>query len=332
MADVLRILMLEDSKADAELIQCELLAGGVKFVALRVDSEAAFTEQLDRFAPTLILSDYSLPGFNGLAALKIAQARHPEIPFLFVSGTLGEEVAIETLKSGATDYVIKNRLKRLVSSVERAVREVDEKTRRRKAEEHLERSNAELLRTYDATLEGWSRALDLRDKGTEGHSLRVKEITVRVARWIGFSEEALVHIARGAFLHDIGKMGIPDCVLLKPGPLDPQERAIMNRHPDYAHALLFPIEYLRPALTIPYAHHEKWDGSGYPRGLKGEEIPLEVRLFSVVDVWDALCSDRPYHTAWPPQKVAEHIRSLSGTHFDPAIVGKFLAFAAKHLF
>jgi len=329
--NVLRILMLEDCKSDAELIQCELLEGGVKFAALRVDTEAAFTQQLEHFAPTLILSDYSLPSFNGLAALKIAQARHPEIPFLFVSGTLGEEVAIETLKSGATDYVLKNRLKRLVPSVERALREVEEKTCRRRAEEHLARSNEELLRTYDATLEGWSRALDLRDKGTEGHSLRVKELTVRVARQMGFSENALVHIGRGAFLHDIGKMGIPDCVLLKPGPLNAEERAIMNRHPDYAHALLSPIEYLRPAIAIPYAHHEKWDGSGYPRGLKGAEIPLEVRLFSVVDVWDALCSDRPYHTAWPREKVAEHIRALSGTQFDPAIVKEFLALVEQGL-
>jgi len=189
----------------------------------------------------------------------------------------------------------------------------------------LQRSNADLSMAYDATIEGWSRALDLRDKETEGHTERVTETTLKLARSMGFSEGELIHIRRGALLHDIGKMGIPDSILLKPGPLDEHEWEIMRQHPAQANALLAPIAYLRPALDIPYCHHEKWDGSGYPRGLKGDLIPLAARLFAVVDVWDALLSDRPYRPPWPAEKVLEHIQAQSGTHFDPAAVKAFLA-------
>ena len=141
---------------------------------------------------------------------------------------------------------------------------------------------------------------------------------------MGLENEALVHVRRGALLHDIGKMGVPDSILLKPGPLTDDEWIIMRMHPVYAHDLLAPIAYLLPALDIPYCHHEKWDGTGYPRGLQGEKIPLAARLFAVVDVWDALRSDRPYRLAWPEEKVREHIRSLSGTHFDPKVVEAFI--------
>jgi PAS domain S-box-containing protein len=189
----------------------------------------------------------------------------------------------------------------------------------------LQHSNAELARAYDRTLEGWSRALDLRDKETDGHSRRVTEMTLRLARAMGVSEADLVHIRRGALLHDIGKMGIPDRILLKPGPLTDEEWEIMRRHPTYSYELLAPIAFLRPALDIPYCHHEKWDGSGYPRRLKGVEIPLAARIFAVVDVWDALRANRPYRNAWREEMVRAHIRSLSGTHFDPDVVESFLA-------
>lgn len=180
----------------------------------------------------------------------------------------------------------------------------------------------------DATIEGWSRALDLRDKETEGHSQRVTELTLRLARSMGISEAELVHVRRGALLHDIGKMGIPDNILLKPDPLTEEEWEIMRLHPVLAYDMLSPIDYLRPALDIPYCHHEKWDGTGYPNGLKGEQILLAARIFAVVDVWDALRSERPYRPGWPENKVIEYIREQAGKHFDPTVVEVFLKMKA----
>ncbi len=331
MNEELRILILEDNPDDMELAKRELQQGGIRFTSLGVDTEAAFRDALNTFQPLLILSDYSLPSFDGLSALAIARQECPHTPFIFVSGAMGEEIAIETLKNGATDYVLKNRLSRLVPSVLRALRETKERTERRLAElkirhlnSELQEAHQELLQSYDTTLEGWSRLLDLRDKGTEGHSIRVRDLTVRFARTLGYNEEQLIHIGRGALLHDIGKMGIPDNILLKPAELTPEEREIMKRHPQYAYNMLSPISFLSPAIEIPYCHHEKWDGTGYPRGLKGEQIPQAARIFSIVDVWDALRSDRPYHKGWPEEKVREHIRSLKGTHFDPALADAFL--------
>ncbi len=184
----------------------------------------------------------------------------------------------------------------------------------------LQHSNAELTQAYDATIQGWSRALDLRDNETEGHTQRVTELTTRLGRLFGLSEEELVHVRRGALLHDIGKMGVPDGILLKPGPLTDEEWIVMRKHTTFAFELLSPIHFLQTAVDIPYCHHEKWDGSGYPRGLKGEAIPLAARIFALVDVYDALTSDRPYRKAWPEEKVLDHIRSLAGTHFDPQVV------------
>ena len=190
--------------------------------------------------------------------------------------------------------------------------------------EGLQRSNDQLRHAYEATLEGWVQALDLRDKETEGHTQRVTELTLQVAQAMGYEEEELTNIRRGALLHDIGKLGIPDSILLKAGPLTEDEWVVMRRHPGYAYEWLSPIPYLKGALNIPHCHHEKWDGTGYPRGLKGESIPIEARIFALVDVWDALRSDRPYRPAWPEVKVRNHIRSLSGTHFDPKIAEVFL--------
>ncbi len=193
----------------------------------------------------------------------------------------------------------------------------------------LQRTNRELSQAYDSTIEGWSRALDLRDKETVGHTLRVTEMTLQLAREMDLDSEQLVHIRRGALLHDIGKMGIPDSILLKPGALTDQEWEVMRRHPVYAYEMLQPIEYLRPALDIPHYHHEKWDGSGYPHGLKGDAIPLSARIFAVVDVWDALSSDRPYRGGWPMERVHEFLRAQAGSHFDPEIVNVFLKLLEK---
>jgi putative nucleotidyltransferase with HDIG domain len=190
--------------------------------------------------------------------------------------------------------------------------------------DRLQRSNIELSMAYDATIEGWSHALDLRDKETEGHSQRVTDLSMRLAQKMGMGEVDLVNIRRGALLHDIGKMGVPDNILLKPGKLTNEEWEKMRQHPGFAYEMLSDIDYLKPALDIPYCHHEKWDGSGYPRGLIGEQIPLAARIFAVVDVWDALRSDRPYREGWTEEKTLEHIQSESGKHFDPQIVEVFM--------
>ena len=190
--------------------------------------------------------------------------------------------------------------------------------------ESLQRSNAELSLAYNATIEGWSHALDLRDRETEGHTQRVSEMTVKFARSLGMNEAELVQIRWGALLHDIGKLGVPDGILHKTSPLTQKEWVVMKMHPVFAYDMLSHIHYLRLATDIPYAHHEKWDGTGYPHGLKGTQIPQVARIFAVVDVWDALSSDRPYRSAWDVEKISEHIRSLSGTHFDPQIVEVFL--------
>ena len=202
-------------------------------------------------------------------------------------------------------------------------------TDRQRAEERVLALNDALIQAYDSTIEGWSRALDYRDHETEGHSQRVTELTLRLARTVGLGEDELVHVRRGALLHDMGKMGVPDRVLLKPGPLDDAEWEVMRRHPALAVEMLAPIMFLGPALQIPLCHHEKWDGTGYPHGLKGEQIPLVARLFAVVDVWDALRSDRPYRRAWESGRVVDHIQSLSGSHFDPQVVQAFLSLMAE---
>ena len=207
-----------------------------------------------------------------------------------------------------------------VARAERATRLVALSISKARLFEDLKQSHVALASAYESTLEGWARALELRDRETEGHSRRVTEMTLRLARAIGMPESELVHIRRGALLHDIGKMGIPDNILLKPGPLSPEEWHIMRQHPIYAFDLLSPIEYLQPALEIPYCHHEKWDGTGYPRGLKGEQIPLAARIFAIVDVWDALSSDRPYRAALSASQVIEYLRAQAGKHFDPQIV------------
>jgi HD-GYP domain-containing protein (c-di-GMP phosphodiesterase class II) len=189
--------------------------------------------------------------------------------------------------------------------------------------EDLQRSNVEIADAYNATIEGWSRALELRDEATEGHTRRVTEMTLTLARALAVGEDELVHVRRGALLHDIGKMGIPDHILLKPGPLSDDEWAVMRRHPGYAHEMLSSIAYLRPALDIPYCHHEKWDGTGYPRGLKAEAIPLAARIFAVADVWDALNSARPYRPAWPEGKILAYLRAQAGRQLDPQVVAVF---------
>jgi response regulator RpfG family c-di-GMP phosphodiesterase len=193
----------------------------------------------------------------------------------------------------------------------------------------LQVSNNDLRTAYDATIEGWSRAMDLRDRETEGHTERVTEMTLKFAELMNVSHEQIIHLRRGALLHDIGKLGVPDAILFKPESLTEEEWMVMRQHPQLAYNMLLPINYLYPALDIPYCHHEKWDGTGYPRGLKGTQIPLAARMFSIVDVYDALRSDRPYRKAMSEEYTLNYIREQAGKSFEPALVAKFFDLLAE---
>jgi len=191
--------------------------------------------------------------------------------------------------------------------------------------ERVKESEAELTKNYDLTLSAWAKVLEYRDQETEGHSRRLVELSTRLARALGMSEKEIIHLRRGALLHDIGKMAIPDGILLKPGALDEDERKIMQQHPIYAKQMLADVSFLQPCIDVAYSHHERWDGLGYPEGLKGEEIPLSARLFAVVDQWDALTSDRPYRKAWTREKVIAYLQENSGKIYDPKIIDVFLS-------
>jgi HD-GYP domain-containing protein (c-di-GMP phosphodiesterase class II) len=196
--------------------------------------------------------------------------------------------------------------------------------------ENLQRANSEMAHAYEETLRGWSRALDLRDKDTEGHTQRVVALSAALAELMGIQGERMLHFQRGAILHDIGKMGVPDEILLKPGPLNAEEWLVMRKHPIYAQMLLSPIPFLEDALLIPYYHHERWDGSGYPLGLKGAQIPLEARIFAVADVWDALISDRPYRKALTEEEAIRYMKEHSGTLFDPEVISIFMSMIERN--
>lgn len=275
--------------------------------------------------PDIILLDVMMPGMNGFETCRKirSMATLAEVPILLVTALDDRESRMAGLQSGADDFITKPydifELQVRIQNMTRLNRYRLLTEQRRETEKlHLE-----LVTAYDKTIEGWSHALDLRDKETEGHTQRVSEMTQQLAQGAGLDKEMLLQIKRGALLHDVGKLGIPDNILLKPEPLTEDEWGVMRKHPVYAFEWLSAIEYLQVALEIPYCHHEKWDGTGYPRGLRGEEIPLSARLFAVVDVWDALTSDRPYRKAVSDQEAWKYIFEQSGKHFDPMAVDAF---------
>jgi putative two-component system response regulator len=276
--------------------------------------------------PDLILLDVMMPGMDGFEVCRRIRSTPllAEVPIILVTALTERNFRVQGLEAGADEFVTKpfDRLElrtriKTVLNLNRYRQLLEERAK-------LQRAHHELAQAYDDTLKGWSLALELRDNETQGHSQRVTDLTLSLTQAMGIGDGEIVHIRRGAFLHDIGKMGIPDNILHKPGPLNEDEWKIMRQHPVYAYQLLSPIGYLRPALDIPYNHHEKWDGSGYPRGLKGEQIPLAARIFAVVDVWDALRCNRPYRAAWSDDNVRAYIREQTGIHFDPQIVNMFL--------
>ncbi len=269
--------------------------------------------------PDLILLDVMMPAMDGYEVCNLirSQPEIAEVPIVLITSLDDQSSRIAGLQAGADDFISKpyNRME-LFARVQTILRL---NRYRRIAEQQTE-----LLTAYDKTIEGWLSALDLRDRETEEHTHRVTEMTLKFARAAGFTHEELINIKRGALLHDVGKLGIPDAILHKPDALTEEEWQVMHKHPLYAYQWLSSIPFLLPALDIPYCHHEKWDGSGYPRGLTGVEIPLAARLFAVVDVWDALTSDRPYRSAWSKREALNYIKEQAGKHFDPNVVQEFL--------
>ena len=329
MGKPLRVLIIEDSEEDTQTLVRELWQRGYEVDFERVETAEAMQRALIQKSWDLILSDYILPTFDALHALEVLKGSGLDVPFIIISSTAGEDIAVAALKAGANDFLVTGKLARLAVAIHHELREAQSRRDRQQAEttklsENLPASIRELVRAYDTTLEALSRALDVREQQTDGHTLRVTAMMIKLAQAFELLEDELIHIRRGSLLHDIGIMGVPEQILLKPGGLTKEEWARMRMHPQYAYELFQPIAFLVPALDIPYCHHEKWDGTGYPRGLKGHEIPFAARLFAVVDVWGALTSDRPYRPAWSEKETRIYLKAQSGKHLDPQVVETFL--------
>lgn len=293
-------------------------------LALVADVQAHLNEISSEALPydVMLIGDGGSP-LNGITTLKLV--RHDlglSLPIMILADPSSADLALQAIRLGADEYVVRqsNYLARLPAIIEKCYG----LTRRERLMRDLRMANIDLELAYDSTLEGWARALELRDHDTEGHSRRVTDLTLRMAATAGLPRANWGHIRRGALLHDIGKMGVPDSILHKPGPLTADEWAVMRRHPTYAYDLLSPIGFLSPALAIPWCHHERWDGQGYPRGLAGEAIPIEARLFAVVDVWDAITSPRPYRGALAHPEALSIVTRGAGSHFDPRAVTLFM--------
>src|SRR5690349_25014286 len=330
-----RILVVDDEEPIRDFVSAML--SSANFVCSQAASGKEALALLDSGEEyELMLSDLMMPVMDGIALLEASKERFPDMPVVMVTAVTDVSVALNSIRNGAYDYLLKPfDREQLLATVRRAL-----ENRRLKLENRAYQTNLEALvtarteqlrqaittleRSYDITLEALGNALDLKDAETEGHSKRVTAFTIAIARAMGLSADQIRVIARGAFLHDIGKMAIPDAILRKPGALDPEEVAIMREHCYRGYQILKRIPFLTEASEIVYAHQEKYDGTGYPRGLKGDQIPLGARIFSVADTLDAMTSDRPYRAKLPFEVARDEIQRWSGRQFDPQVVATFL--------
>jgi putative two-component system response regulator len=317
------ILIVDDEYSGRETLQSILEGEGYNLFMAENGPQAI--AQAKSILPDVILLDVMMPGMTGFEVCEKIRndPQVAEIPIIILTALDDRDSLLRGLKAGADDFISKpfDRFELRARLI--GITRLNRYQKLLQERENLRAAHKRLSDAYEATIEGWSHAMDLRDRETEGHSRRVTELTIRLAQAMGMTEEEIIHIRHGALLHDMGKIGIPDAILHKPDELTEQEWAIMHQHPKFAFQMLNPIEYLREALEIPYFHHEKWDGTGYPQGLKGEQIPIAARIFTVADVWDALTSDRPYRPAWSQDDAMEYIREQSGKHFDPQVVELF---------
>ncbi|MHB8654220.1 MAG: HD domain-containing phosphohydrolase [Terriglobia bacterium] len=330
-----KVLAVDDDPAISNLIHDKLTGEG--FTCLSCSSGEEALEVLERETFDIIITDLKMPGISGLELIEEARKKHPRAAFLIVTGVDDIRVGIDAMKRGADDYLVKPfQLDALLASVDRVLTQkalkleveryresLEDMVEQRTKQLHVAMKRIEL--TYDETLEALGSALDLRDNETGGHSRRVSLYCLEMARKYGCSDGQLKQIARGSYLHDIGKIGIPDSILLKPGKLTPEERAVMESHARVGYELVSRVAFLVGAAEIVLAHQERYDGTGYPQGLMGEEIPLGARIFSVADTLDAMTSDRPYRNALPFAKAQAEITRESGRQFDPEVVRVFLA-------
>jgi len=331
-----RILIVDDEDPIRDFVS--VMLSSANFVCTQAASGKEALALLDSGEEyELMLSDLMMPGMDGIALLEAAKERFPDMPVLMVTAVTDVSVALGAIRNGAYDYLLKPfERDQLLAAVRRAL-----ENRRLKLENRAYQTNLEALvtarteqlrqaistleKSYDITLEALGKPLDLKDAETEGHSKRVTAFTIAIARAMGLSPDQIRVIARGAFLHDIGKMAIPDAILRKPGALDPDEVAIMREHCYRGYQILRRIPFLTEAAEIVYAHQEKFDGTGYPRGLKAEEIPLGARIFSIADTLDAMTSNRPYRAAQSLAAARDEIQRWSGRQFDPDVVQVFLS-------
>jgi putative two-component system response regulator len=317
------VLVVDDDPSGRDTL--EAILEGQNYTLLMASNGMQALDLIRENQPDVMLLDVMMPGMSGYEVCRRIRADKnlAEIPIIILTALDDRKSLITALEAGADDFVSKPvdryELNARLAGIMRLNRYRKLVEERRK----LEESHQKLLAAYETTIEGWSRAMDLRDEETQGHTHRVTRLTLKMAETYCVEPEKMLQIRRGSLLHDIGKLGVSDAILHKQGKLTDEEWVEMRKHPRMAYEMLHYIEYLQPAINIPYCHHEKWDGTGYPRGLKGEEIPIEARMFAVVDVWDALISNRPYRPAWDKQKALDYIREQSGMQFDPQMVELF---------
>ena len=335
-----KILVVDDEEAIREVVTTMLEAQGYECEA--VSNGRLAQEHFRKFAPDIVLSDMIMPEMDGIKLLDWLRETDPEVPVIMVTAIHDISTALEAIRRGAYDYILKPFEKdQLFMGVRRALQHrslvLENRNYQRNLEEKVEERTAQLShalfqleQSYDDTLEALGSALDLRDAETEGHCQRVTAFTISIAKAMAVAPEFLPVLARAAFLHDIGKMAIPDGVLRKPGPLTDEEKEIMRTHCEIGYNMLTRIPFLRTAAEIVLSHQEFFNGAGYPRRLKGDEIPLGARIFAVADALDAMISDRPYRRALPITHAREEIRRCSGTQFDPKVVDVFLSIPDQH--
>jgi response regulator RpfG family c-di-GMP phosphodiesterase len=327
-----RILVVDDEPSVREVLAEGLEMFG--YAVEQVESGATAYQRISQGGIALVLSDIEMPGESGLSLLKRVKDLDEAVEFIMVTGVVDVQMAIDTIRQGAADYVTKPfNLAEVQIVVDRTLEKRRLIRENREYQEQLEQKVAERTRelqaSYEASLEALVTALDFRDNETHGHSRRVVEYAVLVAESLGVHEPDLTWIRRGAILHDVGKIGVPDAILKKPGKLDAAEWEEMKKHPEMGYRMLSHVPYLKPALDIVLSHQERWDGSGYPRGLRAEQIPLGARIFAAVDTFDAMTSDRPYRAALSIEAARDEIRRFSGIQFDPRVAEAFLAIDAS---